>query len=116
MKPDRSFHDHVVYDLMADTSGVTSRAMFGGWGIYKEGVIFAIIADGDLYFKVGANNRDDFEKAGSRPFTYTQGKRKPVAMSYWLLPESVMEDREMLGEWVARSLQASNQSKRSKSR
>jgi DNA transformation protein len=106
MRKDRSFHDYAVYDLLGDVPGISSRAMFGGWGIYKDGVIFGIIADGALYFKVDDRNRAYFEEAGSRPFTYEGGNRKPVALPYWLLPEEAMEGGQDLYEWVERSVEA----------
>ena len=112
MKKDISFHDHVVHDLLKHIPGITSRAMFGGWGIYKNGLIFAIIADGELYFKVNDINRGDFEKADSHPFTYSQGNHKPTTMSYWNLPEEVMENEEKLSKWVDRSIRASEQSRK----
>ncbi len=111
MKKDQSFHDYVVHDLLGKMPDITSRAMFGGWGIYKDGFIFAIIADGELYFKVGDNNRADFERAGSHPFVYTGGNHKPITMSYWLLPEEIMEDEEKLYEWALRSVEASEKKK-----
>ncbi len=109
MKPKQSaiFHDFVMQDLFADIPGVTSRAMFGGYGLYKNGIIFAIIADGRLYFKVNDANRADYKQAGSKPFTYTMPGKKPMTMSYWELPEDVMEDREKIGTWVRRAVQAS---------
>ena len=92
-----------MQDLFGDFPDVTSRAMFSGWGIYKRGKIFAIIADGELYFKVGDSNRAEYEKLGSRPFVY-ENKGKKVTMSYWLLPEEIMEDRDELPEWVEKAL------------
>lgn len=86
--------------------------MFGGWGIYKDGVIFAIIADGELYFKVDDSNRADFEKLHSHPFVYSQQKNKQITMSYWLLPEKVMEDDKELAQWVGRSVDASRRSRK----
>ena len=102
MKKDQSFHDYVKMDLLQHISGITSRAMFGGWAIYKNGIIFAIIVDGELYFKVDDSNRSFFEKLDSHPFIYRQGK-KSVTMSYWTVPSSVLEDRDLLSEWVDRS-------------
>ncbi len=114
MKKDQSFHDYVVHDLLRNLSGITSKTMFGGWGIYENGVIFALIADGELYFKVGDNNRADFEKMGSHPFVYSGGNHKPTTMPYWLLPEEIMENEEKLHEWVLQSVEASKQSKKKK--
>ena len=65
-----SFVDYVVDDLLADVGGVKARAMFGGHGIYKNDLMFAIIVENELYFKVGGINRKDFETSGSRPFVY----------------------------------------------
>lgn len=108
MKKDNSFHDYVVYDLLADIPGILSRAMFGGWGIYKDGVIFAIIVDGQLYFKVGDCNRKDYEKYESESFVYIKGNGKKVSMSYMLLPEEIMENREEIYLWVEAAVDVSN--------
>lgn len=94
MPRDTSFHDYVVHDVLSEMHGITSKAMFGGWGIYKNGIIFGIIIEGELYFKVGDENRDEFEKMDSHPFTYSNKNGKSVTMSYWLVPEEVLEDRE----------------------
>ncbi len=101
-----SFHDYVLDDLLAGIPGIASRAMFGGWGIYRDGAIFALIADGELYFKTGDENRPDFEKMKSRPFTYARKGKKAVAMSYWLVPPEILEDRTRLGDWVDRAVAA----------
>jgi hypothetical protein len=34
--------------------------MFGGWGLYTEGRMFALIAEGQLYFKVDEETRESF--------------------------------------------------------
>lgn len=105
---DDSFHEFVMQDLFGDFSGITSRAMFGGWGIYKRGKIFAIIADGELFFKVGDSNRSEYELHDSHPFIY-ESKGKKMPMSYWLLPEEIMENKDMLAEWVEKSLLVHNE-------
>lgn len=106
MKNDKAFHEYVMADVLGHIDGVTSRAMFGGWGIYKDGTIFGLIADGELYFKVNDENRQYFEDAGSHAFHYSSKDRKAVTMSYWTLPEEVMENRDDLEEWVRRSVAA----------
>lgn len=108
------FHDFVVGDLLADIPGISSRAMFGGWSVYKAGVIFAIIADDRIYFKVDDTNRTDYERYDSRPFVYAQGNHKPTTMSYWELPEEISEDREQLCVFVQRAVEASLRAKRRK--
>ena len=114
MKKIDSFHEFVIGDLLADIPDIMSRAMFGGFGLYKNGIIFAIIADGALYFKVNETNKSEYEKYGSKPFTYKMPTGKLYEMSYWLLPEEIMEDREELSAWVSTSVAASIADKKKK--
>lgn len=108
----KSFHTFVMEELFGGISGVTSRAMFGGYGIYREGVIFALIVDDSLYFKTDPGNVDDYKEAGSHPFTYQKSDGKVMAMSYWLLPDAVMENRKKLLEWIDLALAASKRGKK----
>ena len=55
---------------------MSARAMFGGFGLYLRGVMFALIADETLYFKTDAVNRAAFEEAGMAPFVYENKGRK----------------------------------------
>ncbi len=50
MHAKNSFDDYVVHDVLGHIDGISARAMFGGHGIYKDGVIFAIIAYDELFF------------------------------------------------------------------
>ncbi|MEK7649582.1 MAG: TfoX/Sxy family protein [Patescibacteria group bacterium] len=104
MARDKGFHDYVMHEVFMGIAGVTSRGMFGGWGIYKDGFFFALIADGRLYFKVDDSNRADYERAGSEPFRYSSKDKKAITMSYWELPAVVMDDKEELERWIEKSL------------
>ncbi len=107
MAKDKSFHDYVVFDLMGDIPAITSRAMFGGWAIYRDGIIFGIIIEEELYFKVDNENRHVFEEMGSHPFVYSKKDGKQIAMSYWLVGEETMEDKEKICELMESSIAAS---------
>ncbi len=100
-----------VLDLLAPFGEVTCRAMFGGHSLYRNGVIFAIIADDLLYFKVNDSNRADYQAHGSEPFSY-EAKGKRVSMSYWQVPLEVMEDGEALVRWAEKAHIVGTQSKR----
>lgn len=97
----QEYRDYVV-DLLAPFGDVTCRAMFGGHSLYRSGVIFAIIADDVLYFKVDDSNRPDFEAMGSEPFSY-EARGKRVSMSYWQVPLAVMEDGIELTQWAQKA-------------
>ncbi len=100
-----SFADYVVNDLLVGIEGVRARRMFGGYGIYKGDTMFALIADDELYYKVGEAEQKDYEAHGSEPFRYSTKDRSSVTMSYWKLPLEVMEDHLFLEEWTHRAIQ-----------
>jgi DNA transformation protein and related proteins len=99
--PDASFKDYVI-DQLRSFGGAGARAMFGGFGIYKGGLMFGLIAFDELYFKVDDSNRPDFEARKSKPFVY-EGKGKPMTMSYWRIPDDVLEDPDQLKEWAMKA-------------
>lgn len=82
---------------------VAIRAMFGGAGIYADGVMFALIAHETLYLKVGPGNAARVEAAGLPRFTY-DGKGKPIVMSYAQPPEEALEDAEIMADWAESAL------------
>ncbi len=85
------YADYIV-DKLSGIGDVSSRAMFGGYGIFNEGLMFALISDGVLYFKVDDSNREMYEKAGSSKFQH--------GISYWEIPTEVFEDTIRLYEWA----------------
>ena len=83
---------------------VNSRAMFGGYGLFKDEVMFAIIdSEGRLYLRADTTTAMAFEAAGS-----TQHARMP----YWEVPEPILEDPEQLLEWAATAADVASQSRR----
>lgn len=84
---------------------ITSRGMFGGVGIYSEGLFFALIDDDRLYFKVDQTNRGDFEELGMGPFRPFGDDSKP--MQYYEVPGDLLEDHHRLRQWVEKAVQVS---------
>lgn len=107
MNKDAGFYEWVLNDVFDDVRGITSRAMFGGYGFYLNGKIFAIIAAGQLYFKADEEAIPLFKRFGSKPFHYSSKDRKAVSMGYWELPEEVMEDKPELLRWIQRAAASS---------
>lgn len=89
-----------VRDLFADFGPVTIRNMFGGAGVYADGVMFAILADDTLYLKTAAVSALAYASEGMTPFKYTPRGGKPVAMSYWEVPPRLLEEPEELAAWA----------------
>lgn len=86
----------------ATNATITHRVMFGGVGIYADGLFFALMADDMLYFKVGDSNRPDFEARGMKPFLPYGDADRP--MQYYEVPAELMEAPDELGEWVDRAV------------
>jgi DNA transformation protein len=101
-----AFVTHVLDQLDA-VGPVSARAMFGGFGLYLRGVMFALIAEETLYFKTDAVNRAAFEEAGMGPFVF-ESKGRTVATSYHQAPPDTLEDAESLAE-LARDAYAAAQ-------
>jgi DNA transformation protein len=97
-----SYKEHLV-DLLAAFGPLSVRNMFGGAGVYKDGVIFAIVVDDTLYLKADEVSARDFAAEGKGPFTYRPGNRSPVAMSYWEVPDRLLDAPDELVAWAQRA-------------
>jgi DNA transformation protein len=97
------FVDYVI-DQLSAWGEVSARKMFGGAGLYRDGTMFALIADDVAYLKVDDSNREDFVEAGSLPFNPYPDKVKTTVMSYYEIPADVLENPDLLAEWAERSL------------
>ncbi len=93
--------EHVL-DLLIDFGPITARAMFGGYGIYKESRMFAIVIDDTLFFKTDGQTRTDFESRGLQPFTYKK-KGKKISLTYYQAPEEALEDAAVMRHWAERA-------------
>jgi TfoX/Sxy family transcriptional regulator of competence genes len=71
-----------VRDLFAEFGPVTIRNMFGGAGVYADGVMFAILVDDTLYLKTNAVSAFAYASEGMTPFKYTPRGKEPVVMSF----------------------------------
>jgi DNA transformation protein len=98
--PKRSeFVEHVV-ETMRRFGQVDAKSMFGGWGLYRDGVIFALIAEDTLYLKTDAENRADFDARGLGPFVFVQKDGDTIATSYCRAPEDALESPDAMAEWA----------------
>jgi DNA transformation protein len=89
-------------DQLAPFGPVAIRPMFGGAGIFRDDVMFGLIAKDTLYLKAGDANRSDFERLSMQPFTY-RGKSKPISLGYYEVPAGVLEDPDEMSDWAAKA-------------
>ncbi|HUV35707.1 MAG TPA: TfoX/Sxy family protein [Patescibacteria group bacterium] len=103
-----------VVDQLAVFGPVAPRRMFGGAGLYRNGTMFALIADDVLYFKVDDSNRQDYETMDSEPFRPYAGKT--TVMSYYEVPADIVENRDELAAWAIGAYAAALRTRRGKKR
>ncbi len=97
--------DFVAYviEQLGSLVSVTSRRMFGGVGLYADGLFFTLIDDDTLYFKVDDSNRSDYEQRGSKPFCPFPDKPE-FSMNYYDVPADLLDDGEELSRWARKSV------------
>lgn len=93
----QDFVSHVV-DLLQSLGPVTARRMFGGHGLFLDGLMFALIANNELYFKADDENRGQFTGQGLQPFNYNK-QGKVMSLSYYQAPEEALEDTQVMNSW-----------------
>jgi DNA transformation protein len=98
-----------VIEQLEGLGAVQSRRMFGGAGLYCDGLFFAIVADDVLYFKVDDSNRADYEAEGMGPFQPFADKK--AVMQYYEVPIDVLENRETLRDWATKALNVAEKKK-----
>lgn len=106
--------EHLL-DVLTPLGPVVARRMFGGHGLFLDGIMFGLIAGEDgLYLKVDAETEPRFEAAGAEPFLYSRPD-KTVKMSYRQAPEGSLEDRDELLDWAGLALAAARRAQARKS-
>ena len=92
-----------VIEQLAGVPRVTSRRMFGGIGLYSDGLFFGLIDNDTLFFKVNDSNRGDYvarNMPAFRPFP----DKPDLSMSYFAVPVDALEDRDELAIWARKSI------------
>jgi DNA transformation protein and related proteins len=91
-----------VVDQLSEVGEIVAKPMFGGVGLYCDGVFFGVIARDTLYLKVGDLNRGDFERAGMTVFTPDPRRR---GRKYQAVPVAVLESAAELAAWARKAIQ-----------
>ena len=94
-----------LQDELRPLGQVTVRRMFGGAGVYCDGLMFGLVADDTLYFRVDDGNRGAFEAEGLAPFIY-DGKGRTIVLPYWRVPERLFDEPDEMLVWARAALAA----------
>ena len=96
-----------LLELLQPFGNVGARAMFGGHGIYKDGLIFGIVVDDTFYLKADDLTRAEFDEQGLVAFVYeSKGKGKQVSLGYYQCPVDALESATVMLDWATRAFGA----------
>ena len=98
------FVTHLI-EMLEPLGPVSARRMFGGYGIYIDKLMFALVADDTLYLKVDDGSREEFLAADLEPFSYAN-KGKIFQLSYYAAPEDALENAELMRDWARKAVDA----------
>ena len=88
-----------LHELLGQLGRISTKKMFGGHGVYCDGVIMGLVINETLFLKVDEQTMPKFSEAGCQPFVYHM-KDKQVAMSYWSVPVDAMESSDEMLPWA----------------
>ena len=93
-----------IEDLVEPLGHVSTRRMFGGLGFFYRGLMFALIVNDVLHFKVDEENRSDFEVLDMEPFSYIRKGKKRGLKSYWTVPVDVLDNEDEFLVWSRKAV------------
>ena len=102
MSPKNHGFKDFILDQLTDLHHVTCRAMFGGYGLYRQTMLFGIVHKDRLYFKVDATTVPNYREHGMRPF---RPNAKRTLTSFYEVPIDVIEDAEALTQWATEAVE-----------
>lgn len=97
-----------IQDQLSEFGEIDIKRMFGGIGIFKEGLMFAKIGGDTFRLKVDETNQKQFEERGMKPF---HSEKKKKGMPYWEVPQEILEDRIELTKWANQSYEIAAKNK-----
>lgn len=103
MSSDAAFVEH-CQELLSTLGPVRARRMFGGQGLYLEGLMLALILGDRLFLKTDEAARPAFEAAGSMPFSYDTRTGRRQITSYWAAPDEAMDSPAAMQPWARSAL------------
>ena len=76
---------------------IESKAMFGGLGIYHDGIFMGVVDDDRLFLKIDPETEGVYIERGMAAWSYDGGKSE---QPYRELPEDVLNNPEECGRWL----------------
>lgn len=98
-------------DVFKHFGPIHAKRMFGGYGVYHQDLMFALVANDVLYLKADAESAAFFEQVGLTRFEYIKDG-KMTRMSYYTAPEEIFDDADVAKVWAVRAYEAALRSRK----
>jgi DNA transformation protein len=105
MAKTNEFCDHLM-DRLAPIGAPSYKFMFGGYGIYVDGLMMGIVDDDILWLRTDDVNRPDYEARGIKPFQPMTKNGPMGVMPYYTVPDDVLDDQDAFVEWAKKARDA----------
>ena len=89
-----------IRELFNEFGPVSVRRMFGGAGVFVDGLMIALVSEGVIHLKADAETIPSFEGEGLGAFTYATKNGRHKLTSYWRMPERLYDDPGELARWA----------------
>jgi DNA transformation protein len=103
LKVGESFTAYVL-DQLSEFGEIEPKKMFGGVGLYRDGVFFGLLARDTLFLKVDEQNRGDYQRAGMKAFK--PFANRPGSKNYFAVPLPILESPIDLAAWARKAFAA----------
>ena len=89
-----------IGELFNEFGPVSVRRMFGGAGVFVDGLMIGLVSGGVIFLKADSETIPAFEREGQGPFTYPTKNGAHTLTSYWRMPDRLYDDAEELARWA----------------
>jgi DNA transformation protein len=93
-------------EALEPLGNLTMRKMMGGATLYLDGTIFAILDEGEIWFKADDESNSVWDEAGCERFSVTFKDGKVDTMNYRRAPTDVYDDPEEMQRWARLGVEA----------
>lgn len=104
-----------IRELFQSFGTVSVRRMFGGHGVFADGMMFGLEAGGELYLKADDLTIPKLAAENSEPFVYT-ARGRGIALSYWRLPERLYDEPDEFAVFAREAFAAAMRAAKTKPR
>ena len=95
-----------VQEALEPLGPVTMRKMMGGATLYLDGTIFAILDEGQIWFKADAETDAIWDAEGCERFSVTFNDGRVDTMNYRRAPTDVYDEPEAMQRWAKLAVEA----------